>query len=119
MAVVLANLPKVLSNPKHTIEPLWADNAGRKTNSGKFSGSFTGWFDKVEVFFGKTTYQEMKILRNQLELPTVECTFLDSRTNENKTELFYGTAITAERLNSQSYKPTSITLVAVNRRSDM
>lgn len=119
MAVIINEIPKLLNNPKHTIEPLWADNTGRKTNSGKFVGTFIGWFDKIELNIGSTTYAEMANLRTLLEFPILECTFLDSRTNTNKTELFYGTAIAAERKNSNSYKPTSITLTAVYRRSDM
>ena len=119
MAVILKELPRVLSNPRHTIEPLWAENSGRKTNSGKFVGTFIGWFDKIELPIGSTTYEEMATLRAQLEWPIIECTFLDSRTNTNKTELFYGTAIVAERKNSTTYKPTNITLTAINRRNDM
>lgn len=119
MTVILNSLPKVLNNPKHTIEPLWAKNAGRNSNSGKFSGSFVGWFDKIEVPFGKTTYAEMEYIREQLEHPIITCTFLDSRTNALKTEDFYGTAVVAERNTATTYKPTSITLVAVSKRSDM
>ena len=119
MTVVINEIPKLLNNPKHTIEPLWSENTGRKTNSGKFVGSFIGWFDKLELNIGTTTFAEMADLRALLEFPILSCTFLDSRTNTNKTELFYGTAITAERKNSTTYKPTSITLTAVNRRSDM
>jgi len=119
MAVKVNELPKLLSNPKHTIEPLWADNSGRKTNSGKFVGTFIGWFDKLELPIGSTTYAEMITLRNAIEVPIGEFTFLDSKTNALKTEFFYGTAIIAERKNSTTYKPLTVTLTAVNRRVDM
>ena len=116
MAIDIRKLPKCLANPKHTIEPLWAGDAGRVSNSGKFSGTFIGWFDKLEISIGKTTYNEMMQIRNEIEQPIIDVTFLDSKTNQDKTEQFYGTAISAERNNSKTYKPFSFTLTAVSRR---
>ena len=119
MAVNLNSLPKMLSNPKHSIEGLWASDAGRNSNSGKYSGTFIGWFDKIEVNIGETTQAELTQISNAIETPIINATFTDSRTGNSKTEDFYGTTITAERLNSNRYKPFSFTLTAIERRSDM
>ena len=112
-------MPKALSNPKHSIEPLWGSDAGRNSNSGKYSGTFIGWFDKLEISIGKTTQQELTTIRNAIEHPIIEATFMDSRTGTNKTEQFYGTTITAERLNSKEYKGFTFTLTAISKRTDM
>ena len=119
MAVKINELPKVLSNPKHTIEPVWGQDAGRFTNSGKFTGTFVGWFDTLEIPIGKTTYEEMKQIRNAIEKPIINVTFTDTRTNTEKTRDFYGTAISAERLNSTSYKPFVFSLKSIEARDDM
>ncbi len=120
MGVNLNSLPKMLSNPKHSIEGLWASDAGRNSNSGKYSGTFIGWFDKIEINIGETTQAELTQIRNAIESPIIEdVTFTDTRTGNNKTEDFYGTTITAERLNSNRYKPFSFTLTAIERRTDM
>ena len=119
MAVNINELPKVLSNPKHTIEPVWGKDAGRFTNSGKFTGTFVGWFDTLEVPIGRTTYEEIKIIREAIEKPIINITFTDSRTNKLRTADFYGTAISAERLNSTSYKPFVFNLKAIEVRDDM
>lgn len=120
MAVVISELPKVLSNGvSHTIEPMWSKNAGRNSNSGTFSGTFNGWYDTLEVKIGTTTYEEMSTLRSEIEVPTLDVTFLDTRTNQERTSKFYGTAITATRKNSKKYQPTTFKLVAIKKRSDM
>ena len=120
MAININQLPKMLSNPKHSIEPLWASDAGRNSNSGKYSGTFIGWFDKIEISIGETTQSELTQIRNAIESPIIEnVTFIDTKTGNNKTEDFYGTTITAERLNSKRYKPFSFTLTAIQKRSDM
>lgn len=120
MAVNLINLPKALSNPKHTVEPVWASDAGRNSNSGKFSGTFVGWFDTLEIPIGETTQAEMTTIKNAIENPIIEnVSFVDSKTGNIKTENFYGTAITAERLNSKRYKPFSFSLKAIEARDDM
>ena len=53
MAVTLLNLPKV-TGIEHTIEPVWAKNSGRNSNSGKFSGTFVGWFDTLKISVGQS-----------------------------------------------------------------
>ena len=119
MAVNINQLPKALSNPKHTIDPVWGEDAGRFTNSGKFTGTFIGWFDTLDVPIGKTTYEEMKSIRQAIEKPTIQVTFTDSRTNKLRTAEFYGTAIPAERLNSTTYMPFVFSLKAIEARDDM
>lgn len=119
MAVNVNQLPKALSNPKHTIEPVWGEDAGRFTNSGKFVGTFVGWFDTLEIAIGTTTYEEMLTIRKAIEKPIISVTFYDSRTNKNRTADFYGTAITAERKNGLTYKPFTFSLKAIEARDDM
>lgn len=119
MAVNINELPKALSNPKHTIEPVWGKDAGRFTNSGKFVGTFVGWFDTLEVPIGTTSYEELLAIREAIEKPIISVTFNDSRTNKTRTADFYGTAITAERLNSKLYKPFTFSLKAIEARDDM
>ena len=62
----------------------------------------------------------MKTLRDAIDQPIIEATFLDSKTGENKTEEFYGTAIPAKLNNINGrYEPCSFSLKAVSRRDDM
>ena len=65
------------------------------------------------------TQAELNTIRSAIEHPIIEATFIDSRTGSNKTEQFYGTAITAERLNSKKYKGFSFSLTAILKRTDM
>ena len=117
MALDIRKLPKVLSNPKHTIEPVWASDTGRNTNSGKFSGTFIGWFDTLDINIGETTQEEMTTIRNAIEKAIVEdVSFTDTKTGQTKTENFYGTAISAERLSNTKYKPFSFSLKAISKR---
>lgn len=119
MAVVIKNLPKCLSNPTHSIEPMWASDAGRNSNSGTFSGTFNGWYDTLEINIGETSQAELTNIRQQIETPTITATFLDTRTGNEKTEDFYGTVIKAERLREGYYKPFNFSLKAIKKRDDM
>ena len=117
MAINLLSLPKIKSI-KHTIEPTWASDAGRNSNSGKFSGTFVGWFDNLEVEVGKTNQSEMTLIRNAIELPIFSVTFKDTRTGIYKTENFYGTAIGgATNNNNGMYESFSFSLKAISRRA--
>ena len=120
MAVNLSTLPKV-KNIDHSIEPVWASDAGRNTNSGKFGGTFVGWFDNLKIDIGRTNQFELTTIRNAIENPVIEdITFKDSKTGNNKTEDFYGTAITASYDNLKGlYKPFSFSIKAIERRDDM
>lgn len=113
-------MPK-LKNVEHTVEPTWGPDTGRNTNSGKFTGTFVGWFDTLQLEIGKTTQAEMTAIKNVIEIPIIEnVTFVDSKTGNNKTEDFYGTAIKAKRKKKNGlYEPFSISLKAVSKRGDM
>ena len=119
MSVNLIKLPKV-TKVGHTVEPTWSKNTGRNSNSGKFSGTFVGYFDTLKVDIGKTNQIEMTTIKNAIEHSIVQITFIDSKNGNNKTEDFYGTAITASYNNLKGrYDPFSFSLKAVSRRSDM
>ena len=120
MAVDLMKLPKV-TNVKHTIEPVWASDTGRNSNSGSFSGTFVGWFDNLEIKVGKTTPTELQQIREAIEIPIIEnVSFYDTKKNKTKVEDFYGTAIGVE-INKKTiiYPPFSFSLKATVRRGDM
>ena len=119
--MTLLDLPKITST-EHKIESLWASDAGRNSNSGKFSGTFVGWFDTIHVEVGKTTQTEMTQIRNAIEKSIIESvTFTDSKSGNSKTEDFYGTAISAKtnKKDNSMYEAFSFDLKAVNKRSDM
>lgn len=120
MTVILDNLPKVKSI-EHSVEPTWGPDSGRNTNSGKFSGTFVGWFDTLTIEIGKTTQTELTTIKNAIEHPIIEnANFVDSKTGNNKIEDFYGTAIKVKRKNKNGmYEPFSFNLKAIERRSDM
>lgn len=117
MAVTLLDLPKVIS-VEHSIESLWAGDTGRNSNSGKFSGTFVGWFDNITVNIGKCNQTELTRIRNAIEKPIIEdVTFKDSKTGNNRTTDFYGTVITATTKNVHGiYEPFSFSLKAIRRR---
>ena len=119
MAVKLTDIKRVKSI-EHTPEPTWGPDAGRNSNSGKFSGTFVGYFDTLKVEVGKTTREEMKTLRSLIDRPVIEVTFPDSVTGGDSTREFYGTAIPA-KLNHLTgrYDACSFSLKAIERRSDM
>lgn len=106
---------------EHTIQPLWASDTGRNSNSGKYSGTFIGYFDQLKVSVGKTNQTQMTEIRNHVDVPIMDdVTFVDSKTGESKTESFYGTAIPAKTNNTkQIYEPFEFTLTAIEARSDM
>ena len=112
----LIELPKI-KEVSHGIEPTWAKDAGRNSNSGRFSGTFVGWFDTLNVSVGKTNQEELTTIRNAIEVPIITVTFTDSKTGQEKTEDFYGTAITSTTNNVHGmYEPVSFSLKAVSKR---
>ena len=120
MALNLNSLPKMLKNVEHTIEPLWADDTGRNTMSGKMSGTFIGWFDNLTVHIGTTTQSEMTSIRQSVEKSIIkDVIFFDTRTGTYKTEDFYGTAIKAIRKTNTTYEPFDFNLIAVEKRGDI
>lgn len=117
----LLSLPKIISIT-HSIEPVWASDAGRNSNSGKYSGTFVGWFDQLEVKVGKTTQSELTTIRNTVEASILSVTFPDSKTGSTRTADFYITSIGPELKKSKTnkmYEPFSFTLTAIARRTDM
>lgn len=120
MTMILENLPKVKSI-EHSVEPTWGPDSGRNTNSGKFTGTFVGWFDTLQIEIGKTTQEELTRIKNVIEHPIIKnATFVDSKNGKNKTEDFYGTAIKAKRKNKNGmYEAFSFSLKAISKRSDM
>lgn len=119
-ATNLMNLPKI-TKIKHTIEPTWASDAGRNSNSGKFGGTFVGWFDTLEITVGNTTQNELTQIRNQIEKPIIDSvSFCDTKTGNLKSEDFYGTAIGVDITHkTKTYPSFSFSLKAIERRRDM
>lgn len=106
-----------LLTQSHSLEPLWADDTGRNSNSGKYSGTFIGFFSQLVIEFGPTTRQQMIDLREMFDQPIISVTYQDSKTNQDYTEDFYGTAIKAKLDYWEGkYKPFSITLTAISKR---
>lgn len=104
-----------------TLEPVWGDDAGRNTNSGKFSGTFVGYFTDIHIEVGPLTKSQMSSFKSIFEVPIVSLTYPDPNNNgSNKTETFYGTAITSltDYWNG-GYKPFSFDLKAVQKRNDV
>lgn len=118
MALTLTDLPHI-TKITHSIEPLWAGDAGRVANSGKYSGTFVGWFDKLTVEVGITNQTQLTQIRTAIESSIIkDVKFKDSKTGALKTEDFYGTAISTETLNYKKglYRPFSFSLIAISRR---
>ena len=103
-------------------EPLWGSDAGRNSNSGKFSGSFVGYFTNLHIEVGPMTKQQMTDFKAIFEVPIIEdVTFPNSSDNGNDyTENFYGTAIeSATTYWDGQYESFSFDLVAVEARNDI
>ena len=97
----------------HTLEPLWADDTGRNANSGKFTGTFIGYFSQVEIEFGSCNQTQMNSVVSSFEHSTISMLY-PSKNGSNKTETFYGTAITGKvRRWGKRYAPFSIKLTGV------
>lgn len=105
---------------QHSKEPTWASDTGRNSNSGKFGGTFIGYFSQLVLEFGESTQEEMTEIKKNLEHPIVEVTFLNSDDGKWRTEEFYGTGIPAKKDNWEGdYKSFSLTLTAVNEFDDI
>jgi len=102
---------------EHTKEPMWESDAGRNSNSHKFSGTFAGYFSQCIIEFGKTTQNQLSEIKKYFEIPIFNMTYPDSDTGEEFTEEFYGTAIKAKKDSwDGKYLPFSITLTGVNEK---
>lgn len=103
-------------------EPLWASDSGRNTNSGKFTGTFVGYFTNLHIEVAAMTEQEMTAFKAIFEVPIIEdVTFPNSSNNgQPYTEDFYGTAIEAAKNDwNGKYESFSFDLVAVEARNDI
>lgn len=104
------------------LEPAWGDDAGRNSNSGKFSGTFKGFFTNIHIEVGPMTKEEMTNFKRIFEVPIIEnFTYPNSSNNGvDYTEDFYGTAIeSATDYWDGKYKAFSFDLIAVEARNDI
>jgi len=105
---------------KNTLEPAWGEDAGRNTNSGKFSGTFKGYYTNLHIEVGPLTKAQMKSFKAIFEVPIISMTYPDAHNNADKTESFYGTSLTAEtQYWDGKYEPFSFDLIAVEARNDV
>ena len=103
-------------------EPLWGSDSGRNSNSGKFSGTFVGYFTNLHIEVAPMTDEEMDDFKAIFEVPIIEdLTFPNSSNNgQPYTEDFYGTAIEAAKTDwDGKYESFSFDLVAVEARNDI
>jgi len=104
-----------------TLEPVWGEDAGRNTNSGKFTGTFVGYFSDIHIEVGPLTKAQMKSFKAIFEVPIISLTYPDPNNNgTDKTENFYGTALSAKTdYWDGGYEPFSFDLKGVARRNDV
>lgn len=121
MSVTISSLPKVKNPYVHKVHPEWGPNTGRNTNSGKFTGTFVGWFDQLVISFGYHTMTEHTQILTSLGVATASIVFFDTVKNTTKTEDFYLDSIETEVSNYKKglCSPMTITMTAIARRSDM
>jgi len=124
MAVNIKTLSQTLPITlfKDKPEPVWGDDAGRNSNSGKFSGTFVGYFTTIHFEVAPLTKAQMTSFKQIFEKPIIEAvTYPNSSNNgEDKTEDFYGVAIeSATDYWNGKYKAFSFDLTAVNPRNDI
>ena len=104
-----------------TLQPTWGEDAGRNSNSGKFNGTFIGYFTDIHIEVGPLTKAQMTSFKAIFEVPIIELTYPNSHNSGvDKTENFYGTAITS-KLDywNGNYEPFSFELKAVIPRDDV
>lgn len=98
-------------------EPLWGDDAGRESMQGQYSGTFIGYFTKITLTIGRTTQEELAIIKGNFEVPLFNLTYPDDKTSEDVTEEFYGTAIKTKRRNLKGkYEGFTLEFIATTRR---
>lgn len=124
MAVNIKTLSEIypITLFKDKPEPLWGSDAGRNSNSGKFSGTFKGFYTNIHIEVAPLTKEQMTNFKRIFEVPIIEdFTFPNSSNNGNDyTENFYGTALEgATDYWDGKYKAFSFDLVAVNPRNDI
>lgn len=109
-------LPK-LKTHEHSLQPLWASDTGRNSNSGAYSGTFVGYFSQVVLEFGKATQEDLDIIQEEIENPIIDLTYKSKNGGKFETEKFYGTEIKG-KLNKWTgkYEPFSVTLTGVKKK---
>ena len=108
-------------NFQDKMEPVWGDDAGRNSNSGKFSGTFVGYFTDIHIEVGPLTPSQMASFKAIFQVPIISLTYPNSNNNMVEyTENFYGTAITAKLDYWEGkYEPFSFDLKGVEKRNDI
>lgn len=127
MAVNIKDLSNIypITLFRDTPEPLWADDTGRQSNSGKFSGTFIGYFTNLHIEVGPMNKTQMKNFKAIFEVPIIEDVTFPNSSNggEPYTEDFYGTSLAGESKNWNDdniyYEGFSFDLVAVEARNDI
>ena len=108
-----------------TPEPLWADDTGRQSNSGKFSGTFIGYFTTLHIEVGPMNKTQMTNFKKLFEVPIIEDVTFPNSSNYGilYTEDFYGTSLAGATKNWDStnvyYEGFSFDLTAVEARNDL
>lgn len=103
-------------------QPVWGDDAGRNTNSGKFTGTFKGYATLLHIEVAPLTKAQMTSLKAIFEKPIIEdVTYPNSSNNGvDKTEDFYGQAIKSSLdYWDGKYKSFSLDLTGVELRNDI
>ena len=110
---------------RDTPEPLWGDDTGRNSNSGKFSGTFIGYFTNLHIEVGPMNETQMKNFKAIFEKPIIENVTFPNSSNGgvDYTENFYGTSLAGATKNWNSqhiqYDGFSFDLTAVEARNDI
>lgn len=112
-------IPKLLDY-ELIVEPLWADDTGRKSREGQFSGTFIGYFTNLNLTIGPTTQAEYTILCNMFQksiAPICSVKYPREDSGNIATESFYGVALKAKKNDyTGKYDGFTIQLTAINKR---
>lgn len=115
-------LPRILK-VSDKAQPTWADDAGRNSNSAKFTGTFVGYITDLQIDFGRTNQEEMTTIKNAIEKSNgiiSNFEYRSSNTGEIVSEDFYATYIDAAYNNEKGkYQPFSVSLKGVDIRDDL
>ena len=107
---------------KDTPEPMWGEDAGRNSNSGKFSGTFKGYFTTIHIEVGSMTHSQMTSFKKIFEVPIIKSVTFPNSSNDGKsyTEDFYGTSLAGETIDWDGYyEPFNFDLIAIKKRTDL
>lgn len=105
-----------------TPEPMWGEDAGRNSNSGKFSGTFKGYFTTIHIEVGHMTKTQMDNFKAIFEVPIIKNVTFPNSSNggANYTEDFYGTSLSGKTKDwNGMYEPFGFDLIAIKKRNDL